>query len=78
MSLGLSTAPVLYAAEEYPELKQLILRKFEAAGDVETACRVVMKSAGLRRTKELAAFHAQAIRRRACRSTLPDPVPKIQ
>ena len=33
MSLGLSTAPVLYAAEEYPELKQLILRKFEAVLD---------------------------------------------
>ena len=43
---------------------------------MEAACRVVMKSAGLRRTKELAAFHAQAIRRRALRSTLPNPVPK--
>mmetsp|Transcript_481 Transcript_481/g.1423 ORF Transcript_481/g.1423 Transcript_481/m.1423 type:complete len:434 (-) Transcript_481:22-1323(-) len=69
MSLGLSTAPVLYAAEEYPELKQLILRKFEAAGDVEAACGVVMKSAGLRRTKELAAFHAQAAVDACC--TLP-------
>lgn len=60
MSLGLSTAPVLYAAEEYPELKELIARKFGAPGDVAKACSLVMKSKGLARTKELASFHAQA------------------
>jgi len=60
MSLGLSTAPVLYAAEEFPELKELIQRKFGGEGDVASACGMVMRSQGLQRTKDLAAFHAQA------------------
>lgn len=60
MQLGLSTAPVLYAAEEFPQLKELIQRKFSNKGDVETACELVMKSEGLPKTKELATFHAQA------------------
>jgi len=29
---GLATAPVLYAAEEHPELQTLILRKFKSEG----------------------------------------------
>lgn len=57
---GLSTAPVLYAAEEFPELKELIQRKFGGEGDVASACGMVMRSQGLQRTKDLAAFHAQA------------------
>lgn len=60
MSLGLSTAPVLYAAEEHPELKALIARKFSNEGDVNTACEIVLRSQGLQKTKELASFHAQA------------------
>jgi len=60
MSLGLSTAPVLYAADAYPELKALIQRKFSQAGDVQHACEIVLESDGLQRTKELAMFHAQA------------------
>eukprot|EP00316_Scyphosphaera_apsteinii_P015546 CAMPEP_0119329678 /NCGR_PEP_ID=MMETSP1333-20130426/76454_1 /TAXON_ID=418940 /ORGANISM="Scyphosphaera apsteinii, Strain RCC1455" /LENGTH=395 /DNA_ID=CAMNT_0007338855 /DNA_START=107 /DNA_END=1294 /DNA_ORIENTATION=+ len=60
MSLGLSTAPVLYAAEEHPELQALIARKFSDSGDVSTACDIVMRSQGLQKTKELATFHAQA------------------
>jgi geranylgeranyl pyrophosphate synthase len=57
---GLSTAPVLYAAEEFPELKELIQRKFGGEGDVASACDMVMRSQGLQRTKDLATFHAQA------------------
>merc|ERR1712228_946174 len=60
MSLGLSTAPVLYAAEEHPELKALISRKFSHEGDVNIACEIVLRSQGLQKTKELASFHAQA------------------
>jgi hexaprenyl-diphosphate synthase len=35
LNLGLATAPVLYAAEEFPELNELIERKFSSAGDVD-------------------------------------------
>ena len=35
LHLGLATAPVLYAAEEYPELNELIERKFSAKGDAD-------------------------------------------
>ncbi len=60
MQLGLSTAPVLYAAESRSELKALIARKFGEPGDVAQACEIVMESDGLQRTKELAVFHSQA------------------
>ena len=40
MALGLSTAPVLFAADEQPDLKDLIERKFSAEGDVQEACRL--------------------------------------
>jgi hypothetical protein len=36
LRLGIATAPVLYAAEEYPELIPLIDRSFKEEGDVET------------------------------------------
>ncbi|KAF8723162.1 hypothetical protein AX14_009501 [Amanita brunnescens Koide BX004] len=35
LQLGLTTGPALYAWEEYPELGELIQRKFEKEGDVE-------------------------------------------
>lgn len=35
LKLGLATAPVLYAAEQFPELYPLMERKFEGPGDVE-------------------------------------------
>lgn len=35
LNLGLATAPVLYAWEDYPELGPLIKRKFSQEGDVE-------------------------------------------
>jgi geranylgeranyl pyrophosphate synthase len=38
LKLGLATAPVLFAAEEYPELNRLIARRFSAPGDVERVC----------------------------------------
>ena len=56
---GLATAPVLYAAEEFPQLSPMILRKFRLEGDVETAQRLVFESRGIERTRQLAADHAQ-------------------
>merc|ERR1719423_456049 len=53
LKLGLATAPVLFAAEKYPVLNQLIGRRFSEAGDVEIAFKLVQESEGLQETKEL-------------------------
>lgn len=55
---GLSTAPTLYAAEEFPVLVPLIKRKFSHPGDVEQAAGWVFASKGIDRARELAATHA--------------------
>ena len=57
---GLATAPVLYAAEEFPELQPLIRRRFKTPGDVEWAHKLVNQSKGIERARALAASHAQA------------------
>lgn len=54
LSLGLATAPVLYAAETHPELEELILRRFSNDGDVQKALILVKKSNGITRTLDLA------------------------
>ncbi|CAL5218356.1 g18 [Coccomyxa viridis] len=56
---GLATAPVLYAAEEHPELHALILRRFKCEGDVERATELVFNSRGIQRARDLAAQHAE-------------------
>jgi geranylgeranyl pyrophosphate synthase len=40
LSLGLATAPVLYASQEFPELNELIKRNFKNDGDVEIVFHV--------------------------------------
>merc|ERR1719244_2314899 len=60
LKLGLATAPVLFAAEKYPDLNQLIGRRFCEEGDVETAFKLVQESGGLQETKELARRHCVA------------------
>merc|ERR1712087_714873 len=74
MQLGLSTAPVLYAAEGHPELKALIERKFGEPGDVQSACEIVLRSDGLKKSKDLAGFHAQAAVDACC--SLPKSAPR--
>lgn len=60
MSLGLSTAPILYAAEEFPHLKPLIKRRFKKQGDKQTALEALYKSkTAMDKAKRLAEFHAQ-------------------
>ncbi|KAJ3299500.1 coq1 putative hexaprenyl diphosphate synthase [Borealophlyctis nickersoniae] len=59
LKLGLATAPVLYAAEKFPELYPLIERKFDRKGDVEEALRCVFESDSILRTKQLAASYCQ-------------------
>lgn len=59
LKLGLATAPVLFAWEEYPELGKLIKRNFDREGDVETAWNLVLKSRGIEQTRRLAQVHCQ-------------------
>ena len=54
---GLSTLPVLLAAEEHPELKPLILRKFKGNGDQAEALRLLGKSQGILRARKMAEHH---------------------
>lgn len=62
LRLGLATAPVLYAWQEFPgpeeNMKEMVERKFEGEGDVEKALATVHKSQGLARTAALARHHA--------------------
>lgn len=54
LNSGLATAPVLYAAQDFPELVPLINRKFAHSGDVEQVLDRVEQSKGLAQTKALA------------------------
>ena len=60
MSLGLSTAPILYAAQEFPHLQPLVKRRFKEQGDKQTALEALYKSkTAMDKAKRLAQFHAQ-------------------
>jgi hexaprenyl-diphosphate synthase len=60
LNAGLATAPVLFAAEMYPnDLSKLIDRKFKEDGDVDAAVDFVRKSDGIQRTKDLAQVHVE-------------------
>ncbi len=60
MDLGLSTAPILYAAQEYSELRPLVMRRFKDKGDKQTALEYLYKSpTAMNKARELAKFHAE-------------------
>eukprot|EP01111_Echinosteliopsis_oligospora_P011482 TRINITY_DN3803_c0_g1_i1.p1 TRINITY_DN3803_c0_g1~~TRINITY_DN3803_c0_g1_i1.p1 ORF type:complete len:519 (-),score=155.75 TRINITY_DN3803_c0_g1_i1:122-1678(-) len=59
LSLGLATAPVLYARQEFPELDAMINRKFSQEGDVLLARTLVQKSKGIEKTRQLAEHYSQ-------------------
>ncbi|KAI7869974.1 solanesyl pyrophosphate synthase [Spinellus fusiger] len=59
LKLGLATAPVLFAWEEFPALEPLIKRKFSQEGDEEQARVLVYQSDGLKKTLSLAKMHCQ-------------------
>ena len=59
LKAGIATAPVFFAAEEFPELEPLIDRKFREEGDVENALDLINRTDGIERTKELARCHAE-------------------
>ncbi|CAO3645281.1 unnamed protein product [Cunninghamella blakesleeana] len=52
-------APLLFASEEFPELKQIIKGNFSHEDDLEKARNLVYQSHGLKRTIELADIHKQ-------------------
>ena len=63
LQLGLATAPVLYAWEQFPELGAMIRRKFKEPGDVLKARDYVKKADGVSKTRELAIhYHDEALR----------------
>lgn len=59
VSLGLATAPILYASQECRELQPIIKRRFKDPGDAEKAYELVMSTDGVARAENLAIFHAQ-------------------
>ncbi|KAG1673526.1 Decaprenyl-diphosphate synthase subunit 1 [Nymphon striatum] len=58
LKLGLATAPVLFACEKYPELNEMIMRRFSEPNDVQFAQHAVFKSGGLQQSYMLAQQHA--------------------
>lgn len=60
LNAGLSTAPVLFAAESHgQELIPAMARKFKEDGDIDLALRYIHEADGVTRTKKLAAIHAE-------------------
>ncbi|KAL3330070.1 hypothetical protein AABB24_034098 [Solanum stoloniferum] len=55
---GIVTAPLLYAMEEFPQLRTLVDRGFDDPVNVEIALDYLGKSRGIQRTRELARKHA--------------------
>ena len=59
LRLGLATAPVLFAADQFPALNAMIMRRFSQEGDARRAFEFVMKSNGIKETRFLAGKYCQ-------------------
>ncbi|KAF7828661.1 Solanesyl diphosphate synthase 3, chloroplastic/mitochondrial [Senna tora] len=55
---GIITAPVLFAMEEFPELRDVVDKGFDNPANVNLALEYVGKSRGIQKTRELAIKHA--------------------
>ncbi|KAG6416632.1 hypothetical protein SASPL_124065 [Salvia splendens] len=55
---GIVTAPILFAIEEFPELRLIVNQGFEKSSNVDRALEYLSMSNGIQRTRELAAKHA--------------------
>jgi hexaprenyl-diphosphate synthase len=51
---GIITAPVLFATEECPQIRDFIARDFSHDGDHDTVIKMVLASCGIQKTQELA------------------------
>ena len=56
---GVITCPVLFAADEHPELLPMVTRKFNSPGDIDRAIAMVQDSRGIERARELAQGYVQ-------------------
>ncbi|KAH1249954.1 Solanesyl diphosphate synthase 3, chloroplastic/mitochondrial [Glycine max] len=57
-SMGIVTAPILFAMEEFPQLRTIVDEGFENPANVDLALEYLGKSRGIQRTRELAVEHA--------------------
>ncbi|MCL7023117.1 hypothetical protein MKW94_014896 [Papaver nudicaule] len=55
---GIITAPILFAIEEFPELREVINQGFDDPKNVDLSLEYLGKSRGIQRAKELAIEHA--------------------
>lgn len=55
---GIVTAPILFAMEEFPQLRAIVEEGFENPENVNIALDYLGKSRGIQKTKELAVKHA--------------------
>nr|QSL83313.1 solanesyl-diphosphate synthase cytoplasmic [Nigella sativa] len=56
---GIITAPLLFAMEEFPQLRTVVDRGFDSSADVDQALEYLGKSRGIEKTMELATEHAK-------------------
>ncbi|KAL1527341.1 hypothetical protein AB1Y20_016011 [Prymnesium parvum] len=56
---GLATAPTLFALQQFPQIEEVIVRRFSDEGDVAKVVEYITQSDGFNRTKELATNHSQ-------------------
>ncbi|KAF8391018.1 hypothetical protein HHK36_023318 [Tetracentron sinense] len=56
---GIVTAPILFAIEEFPQLRAVVDRGFDDPTDVDLALDYLGRSRGIQRTRELATEHAE-------------------
>ncbi|KDP37498.1 hypothetical protein JCGZ_05937 [Jatropha curcas] len=56
---GIVTAPILFAMEEFPELRTVVQQGFDKPENVDITLEYLRKSRGIQRTRELAAKHAK-------------------
>ncbi|RYQ79589.1 hypothetical protein Ahy_Scaffold5g107817 [Arachis hypogaea] len=55
---GIVTAPILFAMEEFPQLRAVVDKGFDNPDNVDIALGYLGKSRGIQRTKDLAVIHA--------------------
>lgn len=61
MKLGLATAPVLFATQKFPELEDMIARRFSKTGDVEKAFDFVSFLKDFKNTQNVDCVAAQLL-----------------
>ncbi|XP_039033901.1 solanesyl diphosphate synthase 3, chloroplastic/mitochondrial-like [Hibiscus syriacus] len=58
IQLGIVTAPILFAMEEFPQLHAVVYQGFDSPENIDIALEYLGKSHGIQRTRELAMKHA--------------------